>query len=993
MDRSGANGGFQHSVRETTSRLRAGVQRKNELIELLAAPLAACSLLPPALQRCNTRPYPFSCSAAWHRWVPALLSVLLEHVVPHWYQPLKDEGQADILNQYFCPVDVNSEMAPVFSSNAYILLSVPSIDDFGATMLSNLLMAHPLHKLFTSSIEYQRSGISDIEWEALVQAYISISTRVANSNLYVRADFAGYVSSALRFPPLIILRKGDPPGVSPVLHFLRKLVQTGGFPLVRDDMRVSFFPCCLPIMRKRFSTDSDGNYSVVWSKLVSSLPVTLSQPILTSLISNLPLEPQVLAAHGKVRSRVKGLAKLVESIFGSIRAESDDLWIPLEAVFLGRSWDERIARVLVCWVSNALDTGEIVEHNIINLLHKTLTVWASTPHMQNLLVSRHRYITCILFLCLSYLPKSSKHLEELATSPSFLSSVSKYIGNLDPIIRRLGMALAEYLAELSGRTLQFGDWDGDKDGRDWIRQLRVLVRSPDVLAQHHNDEMNVGDQLDELNPRDLIPVERKDASHIIFKAADSDDESVVGYGSSPSSSRPPSPTPSELDEIENDPTLRVGGGLSKQRIVRPVYLVTLGELLRPSKAQEEDQFQKLQMALTHGEELIRRKKDYGTELEENAANLTLAFVGLQDNYDMSKFEEYREKGLTALVACCPRIAAPCIIEQFFHNQYSTTQRFAMLTALALGARELAGLTAAPYIPSKLFPSKMLPSSLHERYMMEGSSRETTLALLADSISQMALQRGKEDAEQKVPQIIREKQLRLKSDASRLVRETGSHEQLGSGFKDVAAEFFIMPFVSRFWQYLRDEQARESRSYQGSGQRYRYRGAGTGMILDALVLRQILNTLAVLLHAARHSIAFLSLLSPETLELAVSIGTRPASLTSPLGSIASQDEADGDGDQGETHASVVAAALELTLVILDASKDLDGGRVLALERTSLLLAVREWAGDIFRLLETRGSVDLGSNSSTLNRARRAAAGVTLGVQEVMEKWGRSVSWLM
>ena len=44
--------------------------------------------------------------------------------------------------------------------------------------------------------------------------------------------------------------------------------------------------------------------------------------------------------------------------------------------------------------------------------------------------------------------------------------------------------------------------------------------------------------------------------------------------------------------------------------------------------------------------------------EENAANLAHAFIGLQDNYDMDHFEARREKILIALVACCPRIAAP-----------------------------------------------------------------------------------------------------------------------------------------------------------------------------------------------------------------------------------------------------------------------------------------------------------------------------------------------
>ena len=65
-----------------------------------------------------------------------------------------------------------------------------------------------------------------------------------------------------------------------------------------------------------------------------------------------------------------------------------------------------------------------------------------------------------------------------------------------------------------------------------------------------------------------------------------------------------------------------------------------------------------EVALDVGEELVRRKRAYGTELEENAINLTYGFAALQDNYDIKGFAEKRQATLTALVACCPKKAAP-----------------------------------------------------------------------------------------------------------------------------------------------------------------------------------------------------------------------------------------------------------------------------------------------------------------------------------------------
>ena len=89
---------------------------------------------------------------------------------------------------------------------------------------------------------------------------------------------------------------------------------------------------------------------------------------------------------------------------------------------------------------------------------------------------------------------------------------------------------------------------------------------------------------------------------------------MTGYASEPASSRSASPTPSELEEIEKDPTLRVG----KITIHRPVYLAQLGEMIRPvgGVRPEDDQQEprRIEVALDVAEDLIRRKRAYGTEL-------------------------------------------------------------------------------------------------------------------------------------------------------------------------------------------------------------------------------------------------------------------------------------------------------------------------------------------------------------------------------------------
>ena len=58
---------------------------------------------------------------------------------------------------------------------------------------------------------------------------------------------------------------------------------------------------------------------------------------------------------------------------------------------------------------------------------------------------------------------------------------------------------------------------------------------------------------------------------------------------------------------------------------------------------------------------LRRHSIFTQFVEENAVNLVYGFVALNDNFDLDGFDEKRQAALTALVACCPRKAAPYVI--------------------------------------------------------------------------------------------------------------------------------------------------------------------------------------------------------------------------------------------------------------------------------------------------------------------------------------------
>jgi telomere length regulation protein len=170
--------------------------------------------------------------------------------------------------------------------------------------------------------------------------------------------------------------------------------------------------------------------------------------------------------------------------------------------------------------------------------------------------------------------------------------------------------------------------------------------------------------------------------------------------------------------------------------------------------------------------------------------------------------------------------------------------------------------------------------------------------------------------------------------------------------------------------LREDHARELRT---SLKPRSYKGSGTGMILSPLMLSHFLRTLAILTHAGQHSPAYLAVLAPEALELALTMGNRPTPPT--------------ESSEPENIAIVISASLELTHVILTGCGELDGGRSLCLDHAGLLLGVGEWADRIVHQVE-RG-LRLSGGGALEDQIIMNAIGVVRQVNEIGSKWKGSM----
>ncbi|KAJ7582808.1 telomere length regulation protein-domain-containing protein [Mycena floridula] len=987
-------------VRQIISELQAPVSDVTTLLSLLCGPLDCLDLLPPQFRQHNTRPLP-AAGIIVPKHLPLLQRVILENIVISWQSSLVDIQADVLLDQYFCPdaFSYATEASGQVVISAYsTILSTPLLD-YSIRLLARMTIEYPMDRMHSAVFRVDGDHTrQQMNWEDFIRNLAGVPARVANSlgnkaaipPLLEQGNYFNHISRRCecllerlsakkgwkQMIPRIIDNNVRSDSMSSVAYVITKLVNLGVFPSSPPTTRSqsSFFGEILPVIRTRLESNG-ALYSQAWIRVFGSLSSVFTlKTILTSLFASLPVQnrSEILPNH---RAMVKREARLLSQLIGPLVSGAPELWDAALSVILDREWAEGYSRLFVCWVAGA-GKKKVDEGALAAFLDRVMDLWASKEYVSHSLLSRHRYMTSLVLLTISCFSKESSYIKELGMSPHLLGGVSNYISHADNAVRRCGMLTAEVVAQAAGKRLDFRDWDGDEPGKPWAREMRLLIKEGDVDA-----DLALLDALEDpvTVPSSIETPSASSKSQIVLQTAEYDsDDSLTGY-ISPSSSRSSSPTPSELDEIEKDPTLGVG----IKKIARPVYLAQLGAMLRgPVGAKQSDsgeEADKIEMALNCAEELIRKKRGYGTELDENAVNLAYGLIALNNNFELDGFDVKRQNALRALVACSPRKAAPSIIEEFFKNQYSTDQRYLMLNALALGARELASLPVPTTVDQAriAFPSKTLAPALHIKYLDNGQPSGQILPQILEGISRQAIDRESSEAPEH-PVIIRERRLRVKN--TRVIKEI-DETPASSTFIHVAAEFFVAPLINRFWLFLRDEQTREERTTHLEG-RQQYRAGGTGLILNPVVLAQFLTTLAILVHACYLAPEWTAIIGPDALEIAVTMGTKPISLTE-------LESHDDDSDNVESkEASVLSSALELALVVLDRSFELDGGRSLGLEQTALLLGTGEWAEGVFSRLEKGIRIGGGGGAQEV-RLRRVVAAVLLKVDAITSKWRRSM----
>lgn len=177
---------------------------------------------------------------------------------------------------------------------------------------------------------------------------------------------------------------------------------------------------------------------------------------------------------------------------------------------------------------------------------------------------------------------------------------------------------------------------------------------------------------------------------------------------------------------------------------------------------------------------------------------------------MENFQEMRMQALIALVVSFPRLVCGLLVRGFFEGDYSLGQRAGMVSAIGMGARELAGMedTDLPLSEASgkgkaaadMFPSKKLLGKMHDTWAGAGRRQAGPLDRITGSMEKLMISPMAAEAADKVtgPNV-----LKVRTFSSRIEVEKRRKKPVESKLGKVVGEAFFFPLTGRWWGALKD----------------------------------------------------------------------------------------------------------------------------------------------------------------------------------------------
>ncbi|OJD21559.1 hypothetical protein ACJ73_07100 [Blastomyces percursus] len=349
---------------------------------------------------------------------------------------------------------------------------------------------------------------------------------------------------------------------------------------------------------------------------------------------------------------------------------------------------------------------------ILEILRRALEIFGDQLYIKHTPTRGQEANVQIILLTAGYVHRLWPHeLRSTTQSGTYLNGISNRLAASSPRARFLGMIVGMSLSKLADpadKAMKFDLEEMESEEALWYMSLTNVkdeigsidnlkdksVQHPPKKLKHHVRKPQ-GDQPKTSQARSkVISIEE------VSEGSDSDD--FLPY------EKPDT----DASDSEDDPTL-----INRSKPSSPVYIRDLLLYLR-----DTDNAERYNLGISTAATLIRRKASFGTEVAENSEALALLIVGLQDKYNLPRFQEYKLQSEIALLVAYPLTMGRWFVHTLFNADLSQSQRSTILVALGLSARELAGFgkedadaMSLPPAADSSFPSKRLPSNLATTY--------------------------------------------------------------------------------------------------------------------------------------------------------------------------------------------------------------------------------------------------------------------------------------
>uniref|UniRef100_A0A673VL11 Telomere length regulation protein TEL2 homolog n=1 Tax=Suricata suricatta TaxID=37032 RepID=A0A673VL11_SURSU len=299
---------------------------------------------------------------------------------------------------------------------------------------------------------------------------------------------------------------------------------------------------------------------------------------------------------------------------------------------------------------------------LVQALKGLLETWGSASAIRHAPLEQQRYLSKAVLICLARLGEAELRDSRDELLASLMAGVKSRLDSSLPVVRRLGMIVAE------------------------TASARLHPEGPPLRFQYEEDELSREMlALAAPPPADDSPVEASPA--VAPEAAETPGR---GSGDGGVAQAPPEGSGSDLDSDDELVPYDMSGDQELKRSKAPTYVRDCLEALTSC-----EDWGRWEAALRALEGLVIRNPAAAREVSVELAKVLLH---LEEKTCVEGFEGLRQRALVAVVVTDPAPVAEYLTTQFYALNFSLRQRMDILDVLTLAAQELSRPGRLPKAP-------------------------------------------------------------------------------------------------------------------------------------------------------------------------------------------------------------------------------------------------------------------------------------------------------